>query len=524
MNFKTDRFAAKNTMASFAQQTDAFEEKQHKRTRSAVLKSIIPGNHQRKPTAPAAYFNMDEDMSQGEKYGYAHSLVQVQNQSGTRSYLREDSGNKNVRAVLPKWSSDTQKENAPTSRNDVGVDFLSHSKSSYHLNKGKSPRKRAEKEEKPVKKSKSATSLSALLSRPRSSKGLKGEEGREKTDKEHKTSPGAGDMVLPPIWAQFATQGLPDSTITTNISLNDRRSMDQDIKLSMPVAYSPSKTKNPPDGLQKPNPSRRPEPKPRPKSDCIVSRPMPESADETVSSLQGQGRARDRQNWLRPRLKATHEVVTSQQDISKDKTGSQRPSLEQRQACSSNNGLGLTTTKRGSRVMAAVAVIGGHAKELPKEPVESPANTELDPKAVESAFESLLDARNVPQNTRDKMRSLDTKIKADFVNKDTFGSGSASSVEGQSAKSSRPRTGKRSKTDGAASLQNEQTEEVAVTEESPKKSRPRSRTFTFSKGDQSPSKKQKAERPSTHQRNKSNQMAPSASSISLTPTSTAPTS
>ena len=51
--------------------------------------------------------------------------------------------------------------------------------------------------------------------------------------------------------------------------------------------------------------------------------------------------------------------------------------------------------------------------------------------------------------------------------------------------------------------------------ETPKKSRPRSLTFTLSKSDLSPSKKQKSERPSSHQRSKSGGLTPSASSTSL---------
>ena len=114
------------------------------------------------------------------------------------------------------------------------------------------------------------------------------------------------------------------------------------------------------------------------------------------------------------------------------------------------------------------------------------------------------------------MRSLDTNIKADFVKKDKFGSGSASSTDGLSLQSSsRPNTGKRSQTaDGSMSSTGEATE-AAASIDSPKKSRPRSMTFTFSKGDQSPSKKQKSERPSSHQRPKSGGLTPSISSTSL---------
>lgn len=113
------------------------------------------------------------------------------------------------------------------------------------------------------------------------------------------------------------------------------------------------------------------------------------------------------------------------------------------------------------------------------------------------------------------MRSLDTNIKADFVNKHKSVSGSTSSAEGLSLQSSRPSTGKRSKTADAAISSAGDCPNAEPTIETPKKSRPRSLTFTLSKSDLSPSKKQKSERPSSHQRTKSGGLTPSASSTSL---------
>ena len=113
------------------------------------------------------------------------------------------------------------------------------------------------------------------------------------------------------------------------------------------------------------------------------------------------------------------------------------------------------------------------------------------------------------------MRSLDTNIKADFIKKDKSGSGSASSTEGLLLQSSRPSTGKRSQTDDVITPDTEEVVDQVVSTESPKKQRPRSRTFTFSKSGQSPSKKQKSERPVSHQRTKSGGLTPSASSTSL---------
>lgn len=81
--------------------------------------------------------------------------------------------------------------------------------------------------------------------------------------------------------------------------------------------------------------------------------------------------------------------------------------------------------------------------------------------------------------------------------------------------SSRPSTGKRSKTADASMSSAGDCLNAEPAMETPKKSRPRSLTFTFSKGDLSLSKKQKSERPSSHQRSKSGGLTPSASSTSL---------
>ncbi|KAK4694461.1 hypothetical protein P7C71_g3127, partial [Lecanoromycetidae sp. Uapishka_2] len=213
-------------------------------------------------------------------------------------------------------------------------------------------------------------------------------------------------------------------------------------------------------------------------------------------------------------MQATDE---NRKSISEDKPSSQGHALENRDVNDEGSNSGLTTSKRGSRVMAAVAVFNGKAKESTKEPAKEIANPVIDPKEIETAFESLLEARNVPQNTRDKMRTLDTNIKADFINKDKFGSGSASSTEGLALQSSRPSSGKRLQTDEVIADAAEGQETVNAVNTS-KKSRPRSRTFTFSKGDQSPPKKQKAERPVSHQRTKSGELALSDSSKSLTST------
>lgn len=478
----------------------------HRRTKSSVLKSIIPGNHQRTPTATAPYTDWNEQTETRKDDGHLHGSMLPPDHPHTRLHLREDSGNRSSVMASPRKSADIRKDHTLACAETENPYRLTSFNMRAEKDKLKSPRKKSVKEDdSPMKKSRSSTALSALLSRPRSSKGLKDENARPKKDKENQTPPSTADLVPPPIWAQFATKGVQEPPSTYKIPLNDRKSIDDEVRRYMVWERSPAKQRNFHD-IQKPTLSGRSEAKPRPKSECLAPRPTRENFAETVSGLRRS--ARD---------KSSSTAASSQQATSIKNTGpSQRPTIEPRKVSDDFAGPGLTVGKRGSRVMAAVAAFNGKAKELPKEPLETPSSADLDPQAIESAFETLLDARNVPENTRDKMRSLDTKIKADFITNNTSGSGSASSSEGLRMQSSRPGTGERSQTENATAGNTGDGSERAVSAESDKKSRPRSRTFTFSKGDQSPSKKQKSERPTSHQRTKSGGLTPSESSKSLT--------
>ena len=113
------------------------------------------------------------------------------------------------------------------------------------------------------------------------------------------------------------------------------------------------------------------------------------------------------------------------------------------------------------------------------------------------------------------MRALDTIVKADFIKHDKSESGSASSLDGLSSTASTDRpTHKRSKTTDAVVGHDEEAPETEDPGSPTKKSRPRSRTFTFNKGDSSPSRKQKGERPISQVY--PNELTQSGSSKSLT--------
>lgn len=112
------------------------------------------------------------------------------------------------------------------------------------------------------------------------------------------------------------------------------------------------------------------------------------------------------------------------------------------------------------------------------------------------------------------MRALDTNIKADFLKQDKSGSGSARKADESLPPNSggmtisRPASWGRSKTDEGTVRGNQGEPDSAPVDESPRKSRPRSRTFTLSKGGSS-SKKQKPERPPSRGRPKSTDPMPS---------------
>lgn len=120
------------------------------------------------------------------------------------------------------------------------------------------------------------------------------------------------------------------------------------------------------------------------------------------------------------------------------------------------------------------------------------------------------------------MRALDTSIKADFIKQDKSGPGSGSAVDTLPAQpfkgkpSQRPLTGQRSKTDDGVVVSTEGPNRMGDSTNSPAKSRGRSRTSTFSKGDSSPSKKQKYERTLSRERPNSSDLTPSGSYKSLT--------
>lgn len=149
----------------------------------------------------------------------------------------------------------------------------------------------------------------------------------------------------------------------------------------------------------------------------------------------------------------------------------------------------LNITKRGGRVMAAVAALQGKSKE---QPVKGKGEPPLDPKAMDEAFEAVLDSRNIPEQMRHKMRSLTLRVKADFIKQHQEASKTAGNSPTEVATNYFAQPTASTKATNSSPKEAKKDEDSKST----KRSRGRSRTFTFTKGDKggdsSPSKKQRS--------------------------------
>ncbi|KAH8428216.1 uncharacterized protein LDX57_005919 [Aspergillus melleus] len=315
------------------------------------------------------------------------------------------------------------------------------------------------------KKAKSANSLSAILKR--SQRGRKADGARSTRDKENRSPTDLVDSMPSPIWGQFQAGSFHDIPQIPD-SANRRRTFQEEVSLYTPQGYGPAHQRNFHDYHQ-PSLTNRTDPKPRPKSDFLAGN---RKAKELLPSPQNMA-------FDRAPPKVQPEPVSSKgrgrsRGLSKSDS---RPEAEQKREQSS---------KRVSRVQAAISAF--NAKEQ-----EADLQRRLNSKDLESEFEKLLDARNIPHNMRDKMRSLDTNIKADFIQKDKAESNTPHSAS--ASLYTNDSTGRRGRG-------KEQKADQQAQDGKGSRSRSRSRGFSFSKGTSSP-KKQRPESFSSHRRPKS---------------------
>ena len=338
------------------------------------------------------------------------------------------------------------------------------------------------------KKSKSSTNLGAVFAKMnRSSKDL----SVQTKDKENTTPPSsaAGQTAYTPIWESLNTTERKEPRPSSKDGKPSK--IEQEIARYTPQEYSPSKQRNFNGGYEPPKP--RPTLNKRPQSEYIESSNVLASAGRRVSGDRI-GMVGRKSEDLQRQKRSSVEDNTSVRDFGARKTSgssTEEPAKER-----------LNIAKRGGRVMAAVAAFQGKSKDQPAKPKDAPT---LDAKAIETAFEEVLASRNVPETTRQKMRSMTLTVKADFIEKNQgFANGS-------------PTDG--SKTKPALKEKNTSPVEQKMDEEdakATKRSRARSRTFTFSKGDKkgetSPSKKR-----SSQSRSRAAAEEETAAAISSTP-------
>ena len=253
--------------------------------------------------------------------------------------------------------------------------------------KSSSPEK---KDGRKPKKTKSSTGLSALFSKSKSSTDLTLDGAPATKDKENTTPPPTGNAAPPPIWAQFASRPFEGYT-STKVPLNDARDIAEEIALYTPAEYSPSKGRNFMD-YQAPTLARV-ETKPRPKSGLLPSSASKTTFTDTIAGLRKRGYDKISSQPLSAQERARSSVEYPQSSSEKN-APSQRTGTEP-QRRSEDVGVDSVAVKRGSRVMAAVAAFNGKSQisDVPKDIVNKTQEPPLDPKAIETAFESLLVSR-----------------------------------------------------------------------------------------------------------------------------------
>jgi hypothetical protein len=314
-----------------------------------------------------------------------------------------------------------------------------------------------------VKKSKSTTSLSAMFGKMnRSTKDVAAYAPQSQPHGKENTSPpeSAVESADTPIWAQFASAGSNDSRPSQES--RPSRDIHEEIDKYTPKDYSPSKQRNFFGSTRTTQPSLRPAAKERPRSTVFAP---------TDSFMEALGRkVSSARSSMEGRISEDSARRISKEELRAMQTG--RPALVHRHSERSDRSASgssneqpiakekLNITKRGSRVMAAVAALQGK----PKAPSVKEEDV-LDPKVVDKEFESVLASRNVPEPMRERMRTLTLRVKADFVRQDQGAAKTAEAAPAQAAP-------------GAGTQ-----EEVDDDSKSTKRSRARSRTFTFSKGD-----------------------------------------
>ena len=375
----------------------------------------------------------------------------------------------------------------PSSPSKSRQKSMATSKTSHDLRTSQSPTKKS-RQDGPAspKKSRSSTNLAGVFAKMnRSNKDLSSQS--QPKDKENTTPPSSANGEPPaetPIWAQYAsTAKKPDSRPGTRDGINSSVRVQDEIAKYTPKEYSPSKQRNFNGDFQQPQ--LRPtlgSRGPRPQSEYVLGADIMGAIGRRLSG------DRSSSDFGRRKSEDVERSENGQRE-SRDKTTNRKTSGSSTEQAPAKEKLNIA--KRGGRVMAAVAAFQGKSKDPQNSKREEPA---LDEKAVDQAFEAVLSSRNVPEPMRQKMRSLTLRVKADFVKQDQEASKTnrSSPIATENGIEVKDYASSKKAADSSPTEQKKDEEDLKST----KRSRARSRTFTFSKGDKrtdgSPSKKQRS--------------------------------
>jgi hypothetical protein len=363
----------------------------HRRNKSAsMLKSMMPSSHKRTPTDNSA-----PSLSQLKENSLHSNPFQTQNtpilppnhpHSSQRILGEIDDNNtpsRRTQGASPERPKSLHKKTLST----ISIRSAGKSKDSSDEEKSRPrsrsarPPKEKTKDKEAVgtpKKAKSSTSLTAVFAKSSRSRSPKKNVDHENIgrDKENTTPPGSANVAPhTPIWAQFSSGTPQESSTTTKIPLNDRKkAIAQEMKLYLPKEYSPSKQRSF-FGAEVPTLGGMRE---RPKSEVLSAGVSSTSVFETLTR-----KTSNEKTANRPKS-----VVGMPQKSSDEREG--RPAESQNSTTYSKSTPTtiakqsvVAAAKKGSRVMAAVAVFNSKAKEADADP-------KMDSKQIDVAFEAVL--------------------------------------------------------------------------------------------------------------------------------------
>lgn len=464
-------------MAPNLQGPNIFDDATRLPTKPSVFRGILSSRtHKRNPSADDAASCKPLYQSQPFCNPYASPVEQayatLDQQPLTEIVLNRDAADHGS----PRQRSPAKQEKNTLHKKTKSAVSLKSLRSYMERKDNRSESPEVESEDLKPKKAKSANSLSAILKR--SQRGRKAESSKSSRDKENRSPTDLVDNMPSPTWSQYAN-GSYYGQIGVPPSPSKRRTFQEEVSLYTPKGYGPSQQRNFWDYHQ-PSLTNRTDPKPRPKSEFL-------SGNRKVRELFGSPQS----------MSSEKPPLSDTQEPSSPSKGKGQPRALSKPEPRQGTEQQPESPKKVSRVQAAISAF--NAKER-----EAELQRRLNAKDLESEFEKLLDARNIPHNMREKMRSLDTNIKADFIQKDKAESAHSTSASVHTNDS----TGRRGR-------RKEQKEERQPQDSKGSQSRSRSRGFSFSKGS-SPTKK-RPESGSSYRRPKSADFSQPGLSKLLTP-------